>query len=275
MAAFFKALLILASIIGVMAVVIWAGLRVQPRPFAPVALQPGSIRVVPVPQDLPAPVQRFYATVYGSEMPVIESVVISGRAKIRPAGPFYLPARFRFTHLSGQGYRHYIEATFFGIPVFRVDERYVDGKTLFELPFGVTGDNPNSRQGANLGLWAETIWTPSVYLNDPRVRWEAVDEYTALLHVPFEGGSEQFVVRFDPATGLIRMMEAMRYKDEKSTAKVLWITDSREWGDLNGLLTLKVGALTWMDAGTPWAIFTVEDIQMNSDVREYLTRKGP
>ena len=67
----------------------------------------------------------------------------------------------------------------------------------------------------------------------------------------------------------------MRYKDEKSTAKVLWITDSREWGDLNGLLTLKVGALTWMDAGTPWAIFTVEDIQMNSDVREYLTRKGP
>jgi hypothetical protein len=275
MAVFFKALLILASIIAVVALVIWAGLRVQPRSFAPAGLQPGSVRMVPVPQDLPAPVQRFYDTVYGSEMPVIESVVISGRAKIRPAGPFYLPARFRFTHLAGQGYRHYIEATFFGIPIFRVDERYVDGKTLFELPFGVTGDNPNSRQGANLGLWAETIWTPSVYLNDPRVRWEAVDEHTALLRVPFEGGSEQFVVRFDPATGLISMTEAMRFKDEKSTVKVLWITDSREWGDLNGQLTLKVGALTWMDAGTPWAIFTVEDIQLNADVREYLTRKGP
>lgn len=270
-----KVFLILALVLAALILVGWMGLRVQPKPFAPVGLQSGSVRLVAVPQGLPAPVQRFYDTVYGSQMPVIESVVISGRAKIRPVGPFYLPARFRFTHLSGQGYRHYIEATFFGIPVLRVNERYVDGKTLFELPFGVTGDNPNARQGANLGLWAETIWTPSVFLNDPRVRWEGVDAETALLIVPFEDGEQQFVVRFDPVTGLIQMTEAMRYKDEKATAKILWLSDARQWGDLNGQLTLKVGALTWMDDGSPWAIFTVEDVQLNAEVRDYLTAKGP
>jgi hypothetical protein len=275
MATVAKVLLILAAVLVALMVIGWLGLRVQPRLFAPPDLTPGSVRTIPVPQGLPAPVQRFYAKVYGAEMPVIESVIISGRAQIRPAGPFYMPSRFRFTHISGHSYRHYIEITFFGLPVMRVNERYVNGQTLFETPFGVTGDDPKSRQGANLGLWAETVWTPAVFLTDPRVRWDAVDEETALLTVPFEESEERFVVRFDPQTDLITFIESMRYQSPESTAKVLWVNETRAWGDINGQLGLRVGALTWMDNGTPWAIFTVEDIRYNYDVSEYITRKGP
>ena len=270
-----KVFIILAAVVAALIAIGWVGLRVQPKLFAPVDLTPGSVRTVPVPGGLPAPVQRFYAKVYGSEMPVIESVIISGRAQIRPAGPFYMPSRFRFTHISGQSYRHYIEVTFFGIPVMRVNERYLNGETLFETPFGTTGDDPKSRQGANLGMWAETIWTPAVFLTDPRVKWDAIDDETALLTVPFEDGSERFVVRFDPQTDLITFFESMRYQNADSTSKVLWVNETREWGDINGQLGLRVGAITWMDNGTPWAIFTVEDIQYNSDVNEYITQKGP
>jgi hypothetical protein len=35
------------------------------------------------------------------------------------------------------------------------------------------------------GLWAEATAYPAVYLTDPRLQWEAVDNTTASLHVPF------------------------------------------------------------------------------------------
>jgi transposase InsO family protein len=54
-------------------------------------------------------VERFYRVIYGHQIPVIESAVISGRAQMRLFGITF-PGCFRFTHIAGQDYRHYIEA---------------------------------------------------------------------------------------------------------------------------------------------------------------------
>jgi hypothetical protein len=78
-------------------------------------------------------VERFYRRIYGERVPVITSAVITGRAKMR-LGPFTFPGRFRFTHDAGRGYRHYIEATFFGLPPMKINETYLDGKGRMELP---------------------------------------------------------------------------------------------------------------------------------------------
>ena len=78
-----------------------------------------------------------------------------------------MPARLRFTHLSGQAYRHYIETTFYGIPLLRVNERYLEGHTRFELPFGVEEDKPGTDSAANQGLWAETIFYPALPCHRP------------------------------------------------------------------------------------------------------------
>jgi hypothetical protein len=79
-----------------------------------------------LPAGVPEPVARYYRVTCGEQIPVIESAVISGRAKMRIGGISF-PARFRFTHEAGRNYRHYIEAAVLGIPVMKVNEHYLDG----------------------------------------------------------------------------------------------------------------------------------------------------
>jgi hypothetical protein len=93
--------------------------------------------------------------------------------------------------------------------------------------------------------------------------------------VLFNEDEEHLVARFDPRTGMLRFLEAMRCKDPSSEDKTLWITEAIEWKTLNGNTTLSIGALTWLDEGTPWAVFSVEDVVYNVDVQEYIRAKGP
>jgi hypothetical protein len=262
----------------------WLGLQIDPRPFPPYpgrfsepdAEQP---EAAPLPEGLPAPVERFYWSLYGDEVPVVESAVITGRASMRVGGLLF-PARFRFTHVAGQGYRHYIEATWFGLPILRVNESYLDGQGRMELPFGTIEGEPKIDQAANLGLWAESIWLSSLWVTDPRVTWAPVDAQSALLQVPSgaraESGlaHETFVVRFDPQTGLLDTLEAMRYREADDSRRTLWINQIQQWANLDGQQTAVVGAVTWFDQGRPWAVFRVEEIVLNADVDAYIRRKG-
>jgi hypothetical protein len=252
----------------------WLGLRIQPKPFAAYSGKTPPLDRMPLPAGLPAPVERYYRALYGEEVPLFETAVVSGRAKMRPFG-VTLPARFRFIYEAGQGYRHYIEATFFGIPFLKVNEQYLDGHGRMEIPIVGVAEGPKTDQAGNLGMWAEAIYLPAIWLTDPRVRWEAIDEETALLIVPFGDEEQQFVVRFDRQTGGLLLMEAMRYRDEAGE-KILWLAasvpgDSVEAG---GARLNATGSATWLDQGTPWAIFTVEEIVYNVEVREAIRGRG-
>lgn len=252
----------------------WIGLQVKPTSFGMPALAQSELKTAPLPSGLPKPVERFYRTIYGDQIPVIDTVVITGRGRIRPFG-VWLPARFIFVHNAGKDYRHYFEATFFGLPFLKVNEGYVDGKSFFESPMGTYHDDPNTNQGANLALWAEGGWFPSLWLTDPRARWEAVDDNTALLFVPFEDKTESFVVRFNPQTGLVDTMEAMRFRDPgEGKSKILWITRNEPGHFIAGTRIGAVGSATWLDQGQPWAIFTLEKVTYNMDVHEYIRARG-
>jgi hypothetical protein len=250
----------------------WVGLHFNPRPFPPITQKTGVIKTVPIPRNLPMPVKRFYQQVYGEKAPLIKSVVISGRARLRVAGITF-PGRFRFTHDAGKAYHHYLEATFFGLPLMKVNEYYMDGKCRLELPFGVTEGEPKVDQAANLGMWSESLWLPSILITDPGVRWETIDADTSLLVVPFGEIRERFIVRFDPKTGLVTLLEGMRYKGTTDEIKTLWLNVVLDWVRVDGHMLAKA-AIIWQDEGTPWAFFTPEEVAYNVDVKEYIRMKG-
>jgi hypothetical protein len=265
----------IALFIVILILLAWLGLLVKPRSFSAYPERSQDLKVIPLPSGLPAPVERFYKTVYGDKVPVIETVVMKGRAEISPFG-IKFPARFVFVHTAGKDYRHYIEATWFGLPFMKVHESYIGGNSHFELPIGTFDNDPGITQGAVLGLWAEAGWYPSIWITDPRVHWEPVDEKTALLYVPFGEKEENFVVRFEPETGLIDIMEAMRYRDAGSRSKkILWITKNLEGRNIPGTKISAVGSATWLDQGKPWAVFTLEEVDYNVDVSRYILQQGP
>ena len=254
----------------------WLGLQVQPAPFPdyPEASQAPS-RTVAMPAGLPKPVERYFRGLFGHQVPVIDSVVITGRGRIRPMG-FWMPARTRFTHDAGRGYRHYIEACWFGLPFMKINERYVDGASLMEIPIIGNDSGPKVEQAANLGMWAElSAAAPSVLLTDPRVHWEAVDDATACLIVPLGEAdtTDTFAVRFDPATGRIATLEAMRYRDSKGE-KILWTARTEGGGRVGPYGTPDTGSATWADMDGPWAYFITEDLRFNVDVSEYIRARG-
>ena len=259
--------------IGAVVAIGWLGLQVKPKPFPAYPEQTPALNTVELPADLPAPVARYYETIVGDQIPVIESTVISGRGTLRVKGITF-PARFRFTHVAGQGYRHYIEATIFGYPVMKVNEWYLDGQARMELPVGVIENEPKVDMAANLGLWGEAVWLPSVFITDPRVRWEAMDDTTVRLIVPFGEEEDTFTVTFDPQSGLIRAMEAMRYREATDEAKIPWRNEPLGWQTFYGIEIPSPAATTWMDEGTPWAVWTIEDVVYNVDVSEYIWARG-
>ena len=245
----------------------WLGLQVKPSLFPPIPSQSVETKVMPLPKGLPDPVERFYRELYGEKVPVIESAVISGRGRLRIQGITF-PARFRFTHKTGQDYLHYIETTVFGLPLMTVNEYCLDGVSRLELPFGVR-EGPRVDQGANLALWAEAVWMPSVWVTDPQVRWEARDETSAVLVVPFRQEEERFTVSFNPQTGLLQSLESMRYKGAESPEKTPWLNEALRWDRMNSYMIPVDTAVTWGDEGSPWALFTVEEIIYNGNVDEY------
>jgi hypothetical protein len=269
-------LVVLVGFVGALGVTVllaWLGLQVKPKPFPAYPEKTPALNIVELPADLPAPVSRFYSTIVGQSIPVIESAVITGRGRLRFRGVTF-PARLRFTHIAGQDYRHYIEATIFGYPLLKVNEYYLDGKARMDLPVGVIENEPKVDMAANLGLWGESMWLPSIFVTDPQVRWEAIDDTTARLVVPFGEEEDTFTVTFDAHTGLIRSMEAMRWREATDEEKIPWLLEPVAWETFHGIMIPSPAAVTWLDEGTPWLVWTVEDVAYNVDVAGYIRARS-
>ena len=157
----------------------------------------------------------------------------------------------------------------------KVNEHFLDGRSRLARPFGVVENEPKVDRAANLGLWAESMWLPAVFVTDPRVRWEEIDDTHARLIVPFGEEQDEFEVVFDPKSNLMLSMHALRYKEATDEAMTPWQTEVLDWAEIDGEFLPATGSAFWLDERTPWAVFHVEEIVLNADVRNYVTATGP
>jgi hypothetical protein len=249
---------------------IWLGFRIRPDPL-PKTTKNQMGATIPIPETLPAPVRRYLqATAGGNRLPMATSAVLWGRGTIK-RGPLWMPVRYWVAHHPGYHFRRHMEVTWYGIPVLKGWDEYVNGRGMTTIA-GQMATSPQINQAANLMLWVEAVAMPSLYLTDPRVRWEEINDTTARLMVPFEDQEDVVTVYFDEQTDLINRMTALRYKNDE--AKIPWTVEFLEWHPMNGGLYPAHIAVTWADEGTPWSYWHFEAIDWNVDLTPFIPEIG-
>jgi hypothetical protein len=247
------------------------GFRIRPRPVhTPVESLPASPDTVALPADLPEPVDRFYHSL-GIEgaAPVIDTFALWGRAWMRLAPLPRLPVTFWSEHKVGWNGRQRLTVTWFGLPVLRGMDDYVDGHGHMRIGRQLV-QGPSIDQGENLFLWAELLLVPSALATRPSVRWEPVDTEHAILHVPFGAGSERLTARFDPITGRLAECVAQRFRTP-GQPKLGWHITYDRWAWLEaGWYPTRI-SVRWADQDRPWFVLDVDGVAVNVPVDSDLT----
>lgn len=249
----------------------WLGLQVRPANFSPPTVEPQEQGTITLPPDLPAPVRRYMEAVFGEEIPRMTSMVALGRARANFG--IWMPLRYRLTHWPGYAFEREMVVTWFGYPILRALDQYLDGKGMTG-PVGHFATGPTVDQGANMILWAEAPLMPSLWLTDERISWEPIDATSARLFFPFETESgqtetDEITVYFDEESGLITRTWALRYRDVGG-AKIPWRVDYSGWQEQQGVLVPTRVAVTWEDQGSPWSYWDIEYVVWNIDISETL-----
>lgn len=244
----------------------WWGLQVPPRNFSLPANAAQDLGTVAIPAALPAPVRRYLQVAFGDQVPRVESMVAWGRARARFG--LWMPLRFLLYHRPGQAFKRDMEVAWFGLPVLKAMDQYIDGKGMTG-PVGNAATGPEVDQGSNMILWAEATFYPSLLITDPRIRWEAIDDSRARLLFPFGDQQDELIFHFDPQTGLVTRTWALRYQGATGE-KTPWYAEIVEWQSVNGMQLPRRVAVTWEKEGSPWSEWTFDGIRWNVDITQQL-----
>jgi len=248
----------------------WLGTRIDVPGFATPQKDTEDLGKVAPPNNLPAPVARYVKAVFGDQIPLVESAIIIGKVDVVFNGITF-PARFKIHHDAGKSYYHFIQMAWFGQVIATVNERYLKGVSIIDIPGSHIENDPKANAAANQGMWAESGWLPSIWFTDERLRWEPVDDRTARLIVPNAAAQEVFTVHFDAQTGLMTSMDTLRYQDFASQSRTPWTTRIFEWQELNGVKVPSLADVQWGN-DKPWATWHVENVLYNVDVSARLNQ---
>ncbi len=266
----FTITIVLVGIVAVLLTIVWLGFQIEPESFPSHPEDTKDAGTVNVSPDIPEPVKRYFEATAGSHVPVMRSAVVWGKAKLRING-IWMPVRSKTYYFSGQAFHRYMEVTWFSWTILKVSDVYRNGKgfTKIEGMLNKTETGEKIDQGSNLALWAEIVFIPSVSLTDTRARWGVVDNDSARLVVPNGEKNDSLDFKFDPKTGLITQILAMRYKGQNEE-KTPWLINITEWMTSHYVKIPSRFSVTGEDEGSPWSYWTVEDVEYNVDVGEMI-----
>lgn len=220
------------------------------------------------PATLPGPVLRFRRLAAAGGPPEFETIRLETSGTIhRPRMP-PIPLRITMAHRLGKAFAHDIR-----VGVRRLSFRFgldafVDGRGVMKIGPSVQS-GPKFDRGALIAMWGEALSFPDSWDRQPGLRWEPVDETTALLLIPWAGEAIPITVGFDPETGYPVRCHADRYKGDGPL--VGWAGLFADWQSWpGGILAPALMQAWWDDEPAPWLDIHLERLEVDVPIEATL-----
>jgi hypothetical protein len=201
----------------VLGFVLWMGFRIPARVIS-VDIQSGAdVERDPMPEGLPAALERWLRLCYGDTLPRPLTVTAWGNGKVISArlpvlGALWTSMNWRLYLEPGAHFMWRMRAYWFRQLMVSGGEEYRDSVGRFAMNTSRV-ENPNLNPSMRSLLWLFTlVFAPGSVLNDERVSCEGVDEHTVKLSITVEEGADtqSFSLHFDPRDGRLVSIETVR-----------------------------------------------------------------
>jgi hypothetical protein len=256
----------------------WLGLQQPPPPPLAPAQTAGDRGTRLLPSSLPGPARTYLAHTVGDEIPVIDTAIAWGTARVR-RGPFWFPLRWTAYYAPGDDFYRTLEFTWFRRGVLAGYDAYIegDGVVAFGAPLSRFETGPEVNQAENIALWAAAPLMPAVLAGD-RARWEAISDTAARLEIPFAGRNDWLRASFSARSGRLQEITADRFRPGGQRRRS-WRVQYSLWHPVSGFphrVEIPHRALTqWADEPQPYADFLVDGIVYNVDVSDKIPVTPP
>lgn len=243
-----------------------AGLGV-PAPVPSRAQRDAEPRSTTPDPDWPDLLHTWLDTAHGGMVPAAETAEFVGTGRIRLGRSPWLPVSYRTSHRLGHEFSAEVAATWFGRPVVRGMDAYVDGRGMQRVRDNVTVGPGLDSDGVSF-LWSEAMLVPATWAMSG-VKWTQSDERTLTLDV--SGGDVASpvtaTIECDPQTGLPRSFEVpWRSKNTEGTIGAGWKVSYQDWRESEHGWAPGLVEVRWQDEDRPWFRMRMEPPVLDADV---------
>ncbi len=217
--------------------------------------------------DWPDLLHQWLGTAHGGLVKQASTAEFVGTGRIRLGRSPWLPVSYRTSHLLGHEFSAEVSATWFGRPVVRGMDAYVDGHGVQRAHDSVTVGPGLDSDGVSF-LWSEAVLVPATW-SLSGVKWTQGSDTTLTLDV---SGSDvaapvTATLECDPHTGLPKSFEVpWRSKNTEGTVGAGWRVSYLDWRQVGEEWAPGLVQVKWQDEDRPWFRMRMEPPVLNVDV---------
>jgi hypothetical protein len=227
--------LVMVAVFAMIAVplLFWVGFRFTPRPVAPELEPTDPLKQQPLDEKLPAPLKRFFKSVYGEKVPHPVSATAWGTGqrlvrKMGRLGTVWAPFRWNLYLVPGKEFVMRMTITWFNRRWLQGGDELRNGHGRFVMEKDESESSILDNSEWVL-MWLYTIITaPAALISDPRITIEEVEMNSIKVGVPYKGSDFwYFTLNFDSENGELRTIHTYRpaSRDGRNVAYQLSLDD--------------------------------------------------
>ena len=216
-------------------------------------------------ETLPEPVKRYFKHVLKDEQPYISYV------RLTHDGQFKTDLKKDWVNITGEQYFSTEKPAFIwkGITsMFVARDMYIanEGRLIATIFSTINVVDTHGKQQYNEGellRWlSESVWFPTNLLPSERLKWTAIDDFSAKLTFEYQKLSLFYIITFNEKAE-ISQMETKRYMDEKR--QETWIIKPDNYQEKNGIIIPTKAEVFWRlkEGDFSYAKFNVTRIEYN------------